>query len=147
MNICVASDDDQKMEQGLSNLEDLRLVSVMVVVVWLKLLWFDRKIELKWQLEVNEPVVGSKSGLERRTDDGGQIGGGVGCQITIDLGESCGGLCGGWAAVWYCLRWLRWWVGDVSTLDMFGGVWAFGWERGSTRKKKNGGGGSLVWWL
>lgn len=49
------------------------------------------RLEARFRLEVNGPVVGSKSGLERRPDGGGQIGGGVGCQITIDFGELCGG--------------------------------------------------------
>lgn len=31
------------------DLKDLRLVSVMAMAIWLKLLWINRKIKLKWR--------------------------------------------------------------------------------------------------
>lgn len=66
------------------DLEDLRSVSVTVVVVCLKSLWIDRKNRIKvvvggwFQILVNKLAIGSESGLERRPDDAKRISGGGG---------------------------------------------------------------------
>lgn len=66
------------------DLEDLRSLSVTVVVVCLKSLWIDRKNRIKvavggsFQILVNGLAIGNESGLERRPDDAKWIGSGGG---------------------------------------------------------------------
>ena len=42
----VTSDGDREIGQDSMDLEDLRLVSMMVVVIWLGSWWFDQKIKM-----------------------------------------------------------------------------------------------------
>lgn len=111
------------------DLKDLMVVSLLVVVVLLKSLWFDQKNWFKMAVggwfwfPVNGPAVGSRSGWKERANDGGRIGSGGGCQLAADGSD--------WLAVCGCLC--------VFPLAMVASLWVFGWERVSTEKKKSSG--------
>lgn len=94
------------------------VMSVMVEVAWLKSLWIDQKIEVKQQCRGficflwTEWRLAASVGLEKRANDGEQIGSGIDWLITMEGHKLCSDWCGyfGVCSVAYgngsVMRWL-----------------------------------------